>query len=100
MAALALTINNLANAPALQAFGSTKGSKGEAWKLYLIYTCWVRFELAIIYWKYIETKGPTLEEFAKVIDGPDAAPVLDLAQIEKETQMDRNESNEQKRVDL
>ncbi|KAL8372308.1 hypothetical protein RB595_001886 [Gaeumannomyces hyphopodioides] len=97
---LALTFNNLANAPALQAFGSTEGSKGETWKLYLIYTCWVGFELFIVWWKYIETKGPTLEELAKVIDGSDAAPVLDLDQIAKETQMDRNESNEEKRVEV
>lgn len=83
---LALTFNNLANAPALQAFGSNEGSKGETWKLYLIYTCWVGFELAIVYWKYIETKGPMLEELAKITDGPDAAPVLDPAQTEKETQ--------------
>ncbi len=37
---------------------------------------------------YVETRGPTLEEVAKVIDG-DRAEVaqLDLHQVEKETQL-------------
>lgn len=34
---------------------------------------------------YVETKGPTLEELAKVIDGDDAKVAhLDIHQVEKE----------------
>lgn len=37
---------------------------------------------------YVETKGPTLEELAKVIDGQEAAVAhLDLHQVEKETEI-------------
>lgn len=63
----ALTLNNYANPVAFKHFGN------QAWKLYLIYTCWIFLELCFVYFMYVETKGPTLEELAKVIDGDDAA---------------------------
>ncbi|KAH8884437.1 general substrate transporter, partial [Thozetella sp. PMI_491] len=62
----ALTLNTYANPLAFQAFA------GHTWKLYLIYTCWIFFELCFVYFMYVETKGPTLEELAKVIDGDEA----------------------------
>jgi len=37
-----------------------------------------------VYFVYVETKGPTLEEIAKIFDGEDAVPHLNLNQIEKE----------------
>lgn len=41
---------------------------------------------------YVETKGPTLEELAKVIDGEDAAVAhLDLQQVEKEAAIETHE---------
>jgi MFS family permease len=60
------------------------------WKLYTIYTvsadislcqrpamltlpqCWIAFELVFVYFLYVETKGPTLEEIAKIFDGENA----------------------------
>jgi hypothetical protein len=41
-------------------------------------------ELAFVYFRYVETKGSTLEELAKAIDGDDAqvAP-FDIAQKSK-----------------
>jgi len=42
------------------------------WKLYTIYTCWIGFELVFVYFLYVETKGPTLEEIAKIFDGENA----------------------------
>jgi len=37
---------------------------------------------------YVETRGPTLEELAKIIDGDDAAVAhLDIDQVEKEQQI-------------
>jgi len=42
------------------------------WKLYTIYTCWIAFELVFVFFLYVETKGPTLEEIAKIFDGEDA----------------------------
>ena len=35
--------------------------------------CWIFVELVFVYAMYVETRGPTLEELAKVIDGDDAA---------------------------
>ena len=47
--------------------------------------CWVLFELIFIYFFYIETKGPTLEEIVKIFDGPNAkVALIDLAKVEDE----------------
>jgi hypothetical protein len=41
---------------------------------------------------YIETKGPTLEELAKIIDGDEAeVSHIDIRQVEKETQLTKEE---------
>ena len=45
-------------------------------------------ELCFVYFMYVETKGPTLEELSKIIDGDDANVAhLDLNQIEKEKEL-------------
>ncbi|KAI6777773.1 Sugar transporter [Emericellopsis cladophorae] len=76
-----LALNNQAN-PIAFAFW-----EGETWKLYTIYCCWVLFELVFIYYFYVETKGPTLEEIAKVFDGPDAkVAAIDLGKIKDDDQ--------------
>ncbi len=40
-----------------------------------------------IYFVFVETKGPTLEEIAKIFDGEDAVAHIDLQQVEKEMQI-------------
>ncbi|KAK3335388.1 general substrate transporter [Cercophora scortea] len=83
----ALTLNIYANPLAFDYF------TGHTWKLYLIYTCWIFLELMFVYFMYVETKGPTLEELAKVIDGNEAeVPRLDIRQIEKEVQIGEEKS--------
>ncbi|KAF3809463.1 High-affinity glucose transporter [Colletotrichum gloeosporioides] len=85
----ALTLNNYANPVALNYF------EGETWKLYLIYTCWIFLELCFVFFKYVETKGPTLEELAKVIDGSNAQVAqLDIQQIEKEARIHNGRDSE------
>ncbi|KAJ0354191.1 hypothetical protein COL154_011843 [Colletotrichum chrysophilum] len=85
----ALTLNNYANPVALDYF------EGETWKLYLIYTCWIFLELCFVFFKYVETKGPTLEELAKVIDGSNAQVAqLDIQQIEKEAHIHNGRDSE------
>jgi hypothetical protein len=97
----ALTLNIYANPLAFDFFA------GHTWKFYLIYNvscilyftlevgergteanvlqCWIFIELVFVYFMYVETKGPTLEELAKVIDGEDAKVAhLDIHQVEKE----------------
>jgi len=56
--------------------------------------CWIAFELAFVYFMYVETRGPTLEELAKIING-DSAQVahIDIHKVEKETHI-----NEEKYV--
>lgn len=83
---IALTLNTYANPIAFDFFDP------HTWKFYLIYTCWVGLELGFVYFMYVETKGPTLEELAKVIDGDNAAVAhLDLHQVEKEAAIETHE---------
>jgi len=78
----ALTLNTYANPLAFDAFD------GHTWKLYIIYMCWIFFELCFVWKMYIETKGPTLEELAKIIDGDQAEVAhVDIHQVEKETRI-------------
>ncbi|KAL2020744.1 hypothetical protein VTK56DRAFT_8044 [Thermocarpiscus australiensis] len=82
----ALTLNVYANPVAFQYFDHD--IEHHSWKLYLIYTCWIFLELCFVYFMYVETKGPTLEELAKIIDGEEAAVAhVDIHQVEKEVQI-------------
>ncbi|ROT35277.1 hexose transporter protein [Sodiomyces alkalinus F11] len=87
MIQVALLLNNYANPLALEAWAGDPdtGLGGNTWRLYLIYSIWVFLELCFVYFMYVETRGPTLEELVKVIDGPDAnVAAIDLGQVEKE----------------
>ncbi|ETI28820.1 hypothetical protein G647_01272 [Cladophialophora carrionii CBS 160.54] len=42
------------------------------WKFYFVYIAILVCEIAIIYFYFVETKGPTLEEIARLFDGDDA----------------------------
>lgn len=65
------------------------------WNLSLIYTIWIFIELCFVYFFYVETRGPTLEELAKIFDGDDAQVAhVDLQQVEKEIQITEKESPE------
>ena len=39
---------------------------------YLVYVGWLVVELVTVYLFFVETKGPTLEEMAKIFDGDEA----------------------------
>ncbi|KAI1827069.1 general substrate transporter [Xylaria intraflava] len=78
---IALLLNNYANPVAFAFFG-----QDHDWKLYIIYTVWIGLELIFVYFMYIETKGPTLEEVVKLIDGDDAQVAhIDLEKVEEMT---------------
>lgn len=62
---VALTINNYVNGVALKELRPS-------YKYYIVFCVWLLFELTIVYFFYLETKGPTLEEIAKIFDGPNA----------------------------
>jgi hypothetical protein len=85
---IALLLNNYLNPLAFSAWEAPDKDSlygGNTWRLYLIYTIWVLGEVLFIYFMYVETRGPTLEEVAKVIDGDNAAVAdVRLDSVEKE----------------
>jgi MFS family permease len=60
---LALFFNNYVNPVALKAI---------EWKYYIVYCCWLAFELFIVWKFYIETRNTPLEEICKYFDGDQA----------------------------
>ncbi|KAH8702744.1 general substrate transporter [Phaeosphaeriaceae sp. PMI808] len=71
---VALTINQYVNP---LGFAHLKPT----WKFYTIYACWIFLELIFVSVFYVETRGPTLEEVAKIFDGDEA----EVANIDLET---------------
>lgn len=57
----------------------------------LFYTLWDTVELIFVYFMYPETKGPTLEEIARIFDGESAVAHIDFDQVEKELQLQHHE---------
>ncbi|SPQ26693.1 6676615b-7302-462e-931b-d0e4b2b581d6 [Thermothielavioides terrestris] len=64
------------------------------WNFCLFYTLWDLVEWVWIYFVFVETKGPTLEEIAKIFDGEDAVAHVDLNQVEKEMEIANVEQDE------
>jgi len=74
---VALTINQYVNPLGFDHLHPT-------WKLYTIYACWIFLELVFVTVFYVETRGPTLEEVAKIFDGDDAEVAhVDIEVVEK-----------------
>ena len=62
------------------------------WKFYTIYCCWLAVELTVVYFFYVETKGPTLEEVAKIFDGEDAnVGIAGIQEVKGDIQIIENE---------
>lgn len=57
------------------------------WNLMLFYTLWDLCEFVFVYFVYVETKGPTLEEIAFIFDGDDAIARVDVDQLGKEVEL-------------
>lgn len=58
------------------------GLKALEWKFYFVYVAWLSIECLIIYFFFVETKGPSLEAIAAVFDGetngtPDSADEIE-----------------------
>jgi len=63
------------------------------WNFMLFYTLWDFCELIFVYFFYVETKGPTLEEIARIFDGDQAVAHVDLDQVEKELRIAEHEED-------
>jgi 1-acyl-sn-glycerol-3-phosphate acyltransferase len=48
------------------------GLENIAWEFYFVYIVILVAEVLIIYFYFVETKGPTLEEIARLFDGDKA----------------------------
>ncbi|KAK3349161.1 general substrate transporter [Lasiosphaeria hispida] len=54
------------------------------WNFMLLYTLWDLGQMVFVWFFYVETKGPTLEEIARIFDGDEAVANIDMRQVEKE----------------
>ncbi|KAK6084375.1 MFS hexose transporter [Seiridium cupressi] len=63
------------------------------WNFMLFYTLWDFVEFVFVYFVYVETKGPLLEEIAQIFDGTDAVAHINLQQVEKEIQAGLHEED-------
>ncbi|KAJ4127424.1 hypothetical protein NW754_013611 [Fusarium falciforme] len=82
---VALTIGNQTNPIALENLPNN-------WNFWCFYTVWIAVELVFVYFFYIETKGPTLEEIARIFDGDDAnVAQVDYKDTEKQSVIETSE---------
>lgn len=54
---------------------------------------WDFCEFLFVYFVYVETKGPTLEEIARIFDGADAIAHINIHQVEKEIHAEVHEES-------
>ncbi|KAJ6613345.1 major facilitator superfamily domain-containing protein [Mycena sp. CBHHK59/15] len=58
------------SASLINTFGMPSAIEALGWKIYLLFMCWDAFEVVIIYFFVVETKGLTLEEITEVFEQP------------------------------
>jgi len=67
---------------------------GHVWALPAFYSIWIVIEWIFVYFFYVETRGPTLEELAKIFDGDEALVAhLDMNQVEKDIEVEQHVEN-------
>lgn len=69
---LAVTMAGTAASSVFNQYVNPIGLAELAWKFYFVYIAILVLECLAIYFLYVETKGPTLEEIARLFDGDDA----------------------------
>ena len=90
-----LVLGNYTNAIA---WDNLKKQK-KAWTFCMFYTLWDFLELLFVYFFYVETRGPTLEELAKIFDGESAEVAhLDLHEVEKDIHNEHDPIDEKRAV--
>ena len=68
------------------------------WNFMLFYTLWDCVELVFVWFVYVETNGPTLEEIARIFDGDDAVAHVDLHEVEKDALTASHDVHDDKKV--
>ncbi|KAI4920051.1 hypothetical protein J4E90_002191 [Alternaria incomplexa] len=90
---IALTINQYVNPLGFENLHPT-------WKFYTIYACWIFLELIFVTVFYVETRGPTLEEVAKIFDGDEAEVAhIDIEHVEKNVMTSGYEKDDNVRIE-
>lgn len=69
---VALTQGFSRGASAFNQFVNPIGMERLGWKYYIVYVAWLAVETTVIFFLYPETKGPSLEEVAAVMEGSEA----------------------------
>ena len=67
---------------------------------YFFSKIWIFIELLFVYFFYVETRGPTLEELARIFDGEGAEVAhLDMATVEKQLHEGREPYDEKTAIE-
>ncbi|KAI0767883.1 hypothetical protein BC629DRAFT_1596147 [Irpex lacteus] len=66
------------------------------WKYYIVYCCWIAFELVFCYFFIVETRGLSLEETAALFDGEEATRAVTTAHEIRHDEVDDKTSGELK----
>ncbi len=69
---LAINFALTASASVFNQYVNPIGLQKLAWKFYFVYIAILVIEVLCIWFLFVETKGPTLEEIARLFDGDDA----------------------------
>ncbi|KAF3349883.1 hypothetical protein VD0002_g8163 [Verticillium dahliae] len=72
------------------------GLEALAWKFYCVYIAVLVIEVLVIYFFFVETKGPTLEEMAILFDGPESAAAYGRAEAHAKLQVTQQEQKDEK----
>uniref|UniRef100_A0A8H7NMW8 Major facilitator superfamily (MFS) profile domain-containing protein n=1 Tax=Bionectria ochroleuca TaxID=29856 RepID=A0A8H7NMW8_BIOOC len=54
----------------INTYGISEGIAKIKWKLYIVYCCWIAFEIFVIWKWFVETAGKTLEELSVIFEAP------------------------------
>ncbi|KAM0189095.1 hypothetical protein ACHAPI_010240 [Fusarium lateritium] len=87
---LAICLGVTALSGVLNQYVNPIGLEKLAWKFYFVYIVILVIEVACIWFLFVETRGPTLEEIAVLFDGKDAKVLKKLTKGGKEETFEKN----------
>ena len=93
---LAISLGMTALSGVLNQYVNPIGLEHLAWKFYFVYIAILVIEVACVWFLFVETKGPTLEEIAVLFDGKDAKVFhkgMEMDEFESERVERKRDSN-------